>query len=123
MILVDASVWIDHLRYGNALLAERLNAGRVLVHPFVIGEIALGQLRQRELVLSALSSLPRAEVATEEEAMRFIEREALYGRGVGYVDVHLLAAVRLTAGTRLWTNDKRLGAVAEALGLALDPTG
>jgi predicted nucleic acid-binding protein len=121
LILVDTSVWIDHLRNNNGPLAELLDAGRVLVHPFIIGEIALGQMRQRKAILAALLDLPRAQVATEEEAMRFIERHALYGRGVGYIDVHLLASVRLTAGAAFWTTDRRLHAVADALGLAMKP--
>ena len=119
MILVDTSVWIDHLRRDNPLLAKRLDAGRVLIHPFVIGEIALGQMRQRKVILTALSDLPQAQVATDEEALSFIERHSLFGRGIGYVDVHLLAAVRLTAGAALWTRDRRLDAVATALGLAM----
>lgn len=119
MILVDASVWVDHLRRNNAALVELLNGGRVLVHPFVIGEVALGQMRQREVILAALLDLPRAQVATAEEVMTFIERHNLYGRGVGYVDVHLLAAARLTTDATLWTNDQRLHVVADALGLAV----
>jgi hypothetical protein len=121
LILVDTSVWVDHLRKDNAPLIKLLDAGRVLIHPLVIGEIALGQMRQRKAILAALSDLPRAQVATEEEAMHFIERHTLYGRGVGYIDVHLLAAVRLTAGAALWTTDRRLHAVADALGLAMKP--
>ena len=121
MILVDTSVWIDHLRRGNPALVRLLDAGRALVHPFVIGEIALGQMRQRKVILAALADLPRVLVATDEEAMSFIERHALYGRGVGYVDVHLLAAVRLTTGVSLWTNDRKLHTVADALGLAVQP--
>jgi predicted nucleic acid-binding protein len=119
LILVDTSVWVDHLRRGSAPLIKLLDAGRVLVHPFIIGEVALGQLQQRDVILAALSDLPRAQVATEEEAMSFIERHALHGRGVGYIEVHLLAAVRLTAGAALWTTDRRLHAVADALGLAV----
>ena len=84
----------------------------VLTHPFVIGELALGNLSQRKMVLSALSDLPRANVATEPEVLHFIDRYALFGRGVGYVDAHLLAAVRLTPEAELWTNDKRLHGVA-----------
>jgi predicted nucleic acid-binding protein len=91
----------------------------VLAHPFVIGELALGALRQRESVLSALSDLPRAMAATDAEVLRFIDRHALFGRGVGYVDIHLLAAVRLTAGAELWTRDRRLHAMAVRLGLAI----
>ena len=98
MILVDTSVWIDHLRADNALLAGLLNSGRVLTDPFVIGELALGHMRRRDVVLASLLDLPRAGVATDAEVLRFIDRQALFGRGIGYVDVHLLAAVRLTAG-------------------------
>jgi len=121
LILVDTSVWVDHLRRDNPALVQLLDAGRVLAHPFVIGEVALGHMRQRKVILAALADLPRVLVATEEEVMSFIERHALYGRGVGYVDVHLLASVRLTTGVALWTNDRKLHAVADALGLAVQP--
>jgi predicted nucleic acid-binding protein len=119
VILVDTSVWIDHLRAGNKRLAALLDDGMVLAHPFVVGELALGNLRQREIVLHALSDLPRAGVATDAEVLQFIDRHALFGRGVGYVDVHLLAAARLTPGATLWTNDKRLHAAAVQLSLAM----
>jgi predicted nucleic acid-binding protein len=119
MILVDTSVWIDHLRTTDKALVSLLNAGMVLAHPFVIGELALGHLGQRTTVLSALSDLPRAIVATDAEVLNFIDRYELFGRGVGYVDVHLLAAVRLTAGSELWTRDQRLYGVAVHLGLAI----
>jgi predicted nucleic acid-binding protein len=119
VILVDTSVWVDHLRTGNATLAALLDAGMALTHPFVIGEIALSNLRQREAVLSALLDLPHAAVATDAEVLAFIDRHALFGRGAGYVDAHLLAAARLTAGSELWTNDRRLHGVADALGLAM----
>lgn len=119
MILVDTSVWVDHLRTGNEMLSRLLNAGMVLTHPFVIGELALGDLRQRALILSALSGLPRSNVATDEEALRFIDDHRLFGRGIGYIDVHLLAAVRLSADAALWTHDKRLHGVAEPLGLSM----
>ncbi len=118
MILVDTSVWVDHLRAGDKMLAGLLEAGRVLAHPFVIGELALGNLRQRELVLTTLQDLPRAGVATDHEVLRFISQHALFGLGIGYVDAHLLAAVRLTAAAALWTRDKRLRGVAERLGVA-----
>lgn len=121
MILVDTSVWVGHLRTGDKALAALLDNGAVLTHPFVIGELALGNLRRREAVLKALSDLPHASVATDAEVLHFIDRQALFGRGIGYVDAHLLAAVRLTAGADLWTNDKRLHAVAEQLGLATTP--
>jgi predicted nucleic acid-binding protein len=120
VILVDTSVWIDHLRRDSAQLGELLNAKRVLVHPFVIGEVALGLMRQRRIILAALADLPQAQVATHAEVLSFIERETLFGRGVGYIDVHLIAAVRLTPGAALWTNDRRLHAVAAELGLAMN---
>ena len=121
MILVDTSVWVDHLRAGNAALGALLDTGRVLAHPFVIGELALGILRQRDVVIAALHNLPRAVVATDREIMYFIDRHRLFGRGIGYVDVHLLAAVRLTAGATLWTRDRRLLAAAKQFGLAAAP--
>ena len=118
MILIDTSVWVDHFRAGNSTLAGLLEQGAALTHPFVIGELALGNLRRRELILQMLSRLPGATVATDAEVLRFINRNSLFGRGVGYVDVHLLAAVRLTAGSQFWTFDKRLNDVAVHLGLA-----
>jgi predicted nucleic acid-binding protein len=119
VILVDTSVWVDHLRAGNKALADLLNIGMVLTHPFIIGELALGNLRRREVVLSALSDLPQASIATDVEVLQFIDNDALFGRGAGYVDIHLLAAVRLTAGSTLWTNDKRLHGIAAQLGVAM----
>ena len=121
MILVDTSVWVDHLRKGDQVLGRLLFAGRVLAHPFIVGELSLGVLRQREAVLGALMDLPQATIATEEEVFRFIEVNGLPGSGIGYVDAHLLAATRLTPGAALWTRDKRLSEVAERLGLAAHP--
>jgi predicted nucleic acid-binding protein len=118
LILVDTSVWVDHLRAGDATLSGLLENGRVLGHPFVTGELVLGNLRQRDLVLDTLRELPQATVASDEEVLHFIDRLALFGLGVGYVDAHLLAAVRLTAGVKLWTRDRRLQAIATQLGLA-----
>jgi predicted nucleic acid-binding protein len=123
LILVDTSVWIDHLRADSSALKKLLEVGHVLMHPFVIGELALGQMRQRKIILAALSDLPRAELATDAEVLGFVDRQALFGRGIGYVDVHLLASVRLTAGAQLWTRDTRLRDVAEELGLAMTPYG
>ena len=119
MILVDTLVWIDHLRAGDDELAALLNGSRVLMHPFVLGELACGNLRNREMVLRLLKDLPRAAVATDEEVLFFIDRHALMGRGIGYVDAHLLAAVTLSGSTRLWTRDKRLRALANELALYL----
>jgi predicted nucleic acid-binding protein len=121
VILVDTSVWIEHLRATDGRLVALLHAGMVIAHPFVIGELALGNLARRALVLTALSDLPQAVVATDAEALHFIERHALFGRGAGYVDIHLLAAARLTAGANLWTRDKRLHGIAVQLGLAGRP--
>ena len=118
MILVDTSVWIRHFRDRDPTLTELLERGAALTHAFVIGELALGNLRQRELVLRMLLRLPAASVATNAEVLRFIDHNALFGRGIGYVDVHLLAATRLTAGSQLRTLDKRLNEAAVQLGMA-----
>jgi hypothetical protein len=122
VILVDTSIWADHLRAGDAGLAGLLNAGSVLGHPFVVGELALGHLRRRQAVLGLLSSLPQAVIASDAEVLHFVDANALHGRGVGYIDAHLLAATRLTAGARLWTRDKRLQGATMALDLAFAPT-
>ncbi len=118
MILVDTSVWVDHLRKGDAGLADLLEHGRVLSHPFVIGELALGNIPRREVFLAAMRDLPKAVMAGDDEALRFISDCALFGLGIGYVDVHLLAAVQLTPGATLWTRDRRLQRVAQKLGLS-----
>ena len=118
MILVDSSIWIEHLRAGAPAMAELLNAGRVLTHPFVVGELACGNLKNRKQVLSLLQDLPAAPVATDEEVLFFIERNGLMGKGIGYVDAHLLASISMAGTGQLWTRDKRLSAVAGAIGLA-----
>jgi len=120
MILVDTSVWIDHLRRGDAELMKLLNAGQVLTHRFVIGELALGSLQNRNIVLSTLQNLPQVTVASDEEVLHFIESRALFGTGIGYIDAHLLAAVRLSPGTLIWTRDKRLLAESVRLGLCVN---
>ncbi len=118
MILVDSTIWVDHLRRTDPALVERLNAGVVFIHPFIIGEIALGSLRQRDVVLSTLRGLPRATQATDDEVQTFIEQQPLYSLGIGYIDAHLLTSVRLTSGMRLWTRDRRLNEIATRLGVA-----
>jgi predicted nucleic acid-binding protein len=118
VILVDTSVWIDHFSHADEVLAALLVDERVLTHAFVIGELALDSLPQRDAVLHELNRLPRASMARDNEVMRFINQERLFGSGLGYVDVHLLAAVRLTQDASLWTRDKRLLAAAERLSLA-----
>lgn len=116
-MLVDTSVWIDHLRRGNPRLSTRLVAGEVWCHPFVIGELACGNLKARQSLLSLLAALPRAPLAEHQEVLGFVEAKRLMGRGLGWIDVHLLASARL-AGTPLWSFDRRLASVAEELGLS-----
>ena len=117
MILVDTSVWVDHLRRGDSRLSELLERGAVAVHPFVVGEIACGSMSHRATVLELLRDLPTAVVADSDEVLGFIERHGLHGQGIGYVDVHLLASVALTDGATLWTRDRRLRTAAQALGM------
>ena len=116
MILVDTAVWVDHLRRGDPRLVDLLERSIVLMHPFVVGEISCESLHDRTAILELLQDLPSAAVAEGDEVLRFIERHVLHGRGIGYVDVHLLASVALTEGASIWTRDKRLRLVAEALG-------
>lgn len=118
MILVDTSVWIEHLRAGSARLAGLLLESAVLVHPFVVGELACGQLQNRREVLGLLDRLPASRVARDPELRYFIEHQRLMGRGIGFVGVHLLAAVALSPGALLWTRDRRLADVAAELGFA-----
>lgn len=118
MILVDTTVWVDHLRRNDAGLVDLLMRSAVVMHPFVVGEIACGSLRDRKSILGLLQDLPAAVVANGDEVLHFIERHALHGKGIGYVDVHLLASVALSERTRLWTRDLKLRRVAAALGCA-----
>jgi predicted nucleic acid-binding protein len=117
VILVDTSIWIDHLRSGNRALATLLQKELVCTHDFVIGELACGNLRNRAEVLGLLQSLPRLSAATEGETLFFIEQQHLMGSGIGYIDVHLLAAA-VIRGIPIWTKDKRLMVIAEEKGWA-----
>ncbi|MDQ7844267.1 MAG: PIN domain-containing protein [Armatimonadota bacterium] len=117
MILVDTSVWVDHLRRGSAELGRLLEEGEVVTHPFVIGELACGAVPHRREFLTLLSALPSATVAEHDEVLQFVERHRLYGRGLGWIDVHLLASARLSAAA-LWTLDRPLQQAAAALRLA-----
>ena len=117
MVLADTSVWIEHFRQGNKLLADRLNEGIILMHPFVSGELACGNLRRRAAVLSDLQALPAASVASDSEVLQMIEDRHLWGPGLGWIDMHLLASA-LLSGCRFWTLDKRLARSASDLGLA-----
>lgn len=118
MILVDTSVWVDHLRKSDVGLRKLLLSGQVLSHPLVIGELAMGSFTRRDLLIKELGDLPKAEVADDEEVLHFVSRESLFGLGIGYIDAHLLAAVRLMPGTLLWTRDKRLREIAFRFHLA-----
>jgi hypothetical protein len=120
VILVDTSVWGEHLRRGHATLAAELGAGQVLTHPFVIGELACGNLKNRREVLDLLGRLPSAPTATHVEALAFLERRALMARGIGFIDIHLLASAALAPPARLWTVDGRLAAIAAELNLAYE---
>jgi len=120
LILATSAIWAGHLRHGDPVLARRLEAGTVLSHPLVIGELAMGQLRHREIILDSLRALPAAVIASDAEVIDFIEREGLYGQSLGYVDAHLLAATRLTPRARLWSRDARLREVATRMGAAFD---
>jgi len=117
MVLVDSSVWVSHLRAGNSGLEILLNDGRVVCHPFIIGELACGNLKDRTEILSLLRALPMAKQAEHEEVLLFIESNRLMGRGIGYVDAHLLASAVLT-GIPFWTLDKKLQKVSLKLGVS-----
>jgi len=121
MVLIDTSVWVHHLREGNTRLEALLEQTEVLTHPFVIGELACGRMRNRHEILSLLQSLPQAEIAEHAEALQFIEKWRLAGSGLGFVDVHLLASGVLT-GTPLWTLDKRLQGASEDLRIGYRPS-
>jgi predicted nucleic acid-binding protein len=122
LILVDTSVWVDHLRRGDPGLVDLLERSIVMMHPFVVGEIACGTLHNRESILELLQDLPNAAMAEDNEVLRFIESHVLHGKGIGYVDVHLLASVALTEGARIWTRDKKLRLVAQMIGCAYQDT-
>ncbi len=117
MILVDTSVWIDHFRSDDNALTLLLNGCRVLMHPFVLGELACGNLSNRAEILKLLGALPQASTVTDSEARFFIDQHSLMGKGVGYIDVHLLASVALDGSAVIWTRDKRLNSVAENLSM------
>lgn len=123
MILVDTSVWVDHFRKPIKELEQLAAAVLLVQHPFVTGELALGTLPDRDVILAYLSQdLPRAQVASEREFLTFVTSEGLAATGIGFVDSHLLASCRLTTGTRLWTRDKRLNRWAQESGVAWEET-
>lgn len=118
MTLVDTSVWVEHLRRGNARMKDLLSGGQVLCHPFVLGELACGNLQERHQILVLLSALPAAQLASHDEVLHLVDTHQLFGRGLGWVDVHLLASAILSK-CGLWTLDKPLAAAAEGLGIAV----
>ena len=118
MILVDTSVWIDHLRHPHPTLARLLSASRVLMHPMVLGELACGRFRSRADHLRSWRSLPRIEARDHGEVIDWIEAEGLAGAGIGFIDAHLLHAVVVRRGARLWTGDKSLRSLAARFGAA-----
>lgn len=122
LVLVDTSVWIEHLRSSSSTLRGLLRHSLVLTHAMVAGELALGDLAQRETFLHSLTALPQSASAMDEEILAFIERRRLYGRGLVYVDAHLLASTQLTPGAKLWTRDRRLASIASEVGVAFTPS-
>ncbi len=118
MILVDASVWIDHIASAELQLLTLLNHGDVVTHPFVIGEVALGHIRNRSVVLGELDKIVSSTVADDGEVRALIERQRLHGKGIGYVDAHLLASAVLTPKCALWTRDRHLRSIADAMGVS-----
>ncbi len=122
MILVDTSIWIDHLGRGDIHLAELLDSGKVVLHAWIVGEIALGNLRNREETLALLMEMPHLPIADADSVKELIEDVPLYGLGVGYVDVQLLTAAYTGVDTQLWTRDRRLLAAARLVGIAYEPT-
>ncbi len=119
MILVDSSIWVDHFRRNNEILSDLLSRHQLLGHPFILGEIMMGNPENRVSIFEALSDLPQARIAENDEVMRFVERNKIYGSGVGYIDAHLLASVRLMPRSSIWTTDRRMALVAERLGILL----
>ena len=121
MILVDTSVWIDHIHHRVPGLAQALDDGEVVSHAFVIGELACGTIQARKQILALMQQLPSAPMATHDEALELVERRRLMGKGLSYADVHLLASVAIADGLQLWTSDKRLAAVAATLKIGFRP--
>lgn len=117
MILVDTSVWIDHLRKPDRQLQELLQNGEVAMHPFILMELALGSIANRDEVISNLSLLPQAQVAELDELFRLVEARALYRKGIGVTDLHLIASALLDRSLSIWTRDRRLGEIASSLGI------
>lgn len=119
MILVDTSIWIDHFRYGDAELRKIIEDDRLLCHPVVIGELALGNLRDRDAIMAFLAAQPEALIASHDEVMVMIDQHSIFSMGIGYTDAHLLASALIDRRSILWTRDKRLAAAAQKAGASL----
>jgi predicted nucleic acid-binding protein len=117
LILADTSVWIDHLRSGDKELRKHLSQGQIVIHPFIIAELALGSVQDRTKTLALLDLLPQVRMAQLNEVRLTIEARHLYNRGIGLIDAHLIASVFINPATLLWTRDKQLRKVAESLGI------
>jgi predicted nucleic acid-binding protein len=117
LILADTSIWIDHLRYENKEMRKHLSRGEIVIHPFIIAELALGSLQERAKTLALLDLLPQVRVAQLNEVRLMIEARRLYNRGIGLIDAHLIASVFINPSTLLWTRDKQLRKVAEGFGV------
>jgi predicted nucleic acid-binding protein len=115
MILADTSIWVDHFRSENVRLTKYLMARQVVIHPFVIGELALGNTQQIYMLNKSLRTMPQAAVATSKEVLHLIEGSGLAGQGIGYVDVHLLASALLSGNTWIWTSDRKLNEAAKKM--------
>jgi predicted nucleic acid-binding protein len=122
VILADTSVWINHFRARDAMLVDLLASAQILTHPFVIGEIAMGSLANRQQIIGLMKALPGITKADDEEILHFVDLLGLYGKGIGLVDAHLLAATLLTPGVRLWALDKRLATIAAGLRVSFQPS-
>ncbi len=118
MILADTTIWVDHFRAPNDELRDLLDNEQIVMHPFIVAELALGSLKHRALQLEALDDLPPVQVARLDEVRRMIEAHSLYCRGIGLIDAHLIASCLIHPPTLLWTNDRRLSEIAETLGIA-----
>ena len=117
MILADTSVWVDHLRFGDKDMRELLNRGQIVIHPFVVAELALGSIKDRAKTLALLDRLPQARIAQLNELRLTIEARRLYSVGIGFTDAHLIASALIDSPTLLWARDKNLRKMAENLGI------
>jgi hypothetical protein len=120
VILADTSIWIDHLHHNNPELQERIERGRIVMHPFIIAEVSLGSLRSRRKTFELMEALWQVEVAYLDEVRNMIETKSLYSKGIGLTDAHLIASCLMRPGTFLWTRDIRLAAVASTLGIGFN---